>query len=33
MGNRAKSIQHVLNLWAKGNIKSIIHEFKKYFQF
>lgn len=29
MGSRAKSIQGILDLWGKGNIKSVINQFKK----
>ena len=29
MGNRTKSMQTILDLWMKGNIKSVINQFKK----
>lgn len=27
---RTKSIQNILDLWGKGNIKSVINQFKRY---
>lgn len=33
MGMRSKSIQSILNLWMKGNVKPIISSFKKYANF
>ena len=33
MGSRAKAIQSIMDLWTKGNIKSVINNFKKYFLF
>lgn len=30
MTHRAKTIQHILDLWMKGNIKLLIHQLKRY---